>query len=234
MLVRYGGFAATPSAGNVKDQDVKDREFKDQAELAKMREIDPQSETRLTEALRRLAAASPQAAPPEVGAGLLGEFRRHHTRRRRIRRLGIASVVACLVLAVALVTTHTPAKNSQSAGLPATSAGATEKQETQAATSTAAVAAAPPRATVNTPKQVSDKHKSSRASASAANRTFLALPGYDPTVPLDELHVVRVQLPASALWQIGAPMTASAGTHNVTADFVVSQGGTPYAVRLVQ
>lgn len=78
------------------------------------------------------------------------------------------------------------------------------------------------------------KRQGSKTSASAANHAFVALPGYDPTVPLDELHVVRVQLPASALWQIGAPMSASAGMHNVTADFVVSQGGTPYAVRLVQ
>ncbi len=196
-----------------------------------MREINPQSETRLTEALRRLAAASPQSAPPEVGAGLLGEFRRHHTRRRRIRRLGIASLVACVALAVALARMHTPAKNSQSAGLPATSVGAQEKQETQAATPPA-----PPAVTAShvTPRQIPARHKNSGPSASATNRAFIALPGYDPTVPLDELHVVRVQLPASALWQIGAPMVASAGTHNVTADFVVSQGGTPYAVRLVQ
>ena len=196
-----------------------------------MREIDPHSETRLTEALRRLAAASSQSAPPEVGAGLLGEFRRHHTRRRRIRRLGIASIVACVALAVALAGMHTPAKNSQSAGLPATSVGTPEKQETQAATPPA-----PPAVTAShvKPRQIPARHKNSGPSASVANRAFLALPGYDPTVPLDELHVVRVQLPASALWQIGAPMIASAGTHNITADFVVSQGGTPYAVRLVQ
>ena len=86
------------------------------------------------------------------------------------------------------------------------------------------------------PRPVSANARSGKGSKSSrvASRTFIALPGYDRTVPLDELHVVRVQLPASALWQIGAPMTASAGTHNITADFVVSQGGTPYAVRLVQ
>jgi hypothetical protein len=195
-----------------------------------MREIDPQSETRLTEALRRLAASSPQSAPPEVGAGLLSEFRRHHTRRRRIRRLGIASLVTCLALAATLVTLHTPAKSSQSAGLPATSTGSPEKQEEQAA-KPVPVAVTTPHVT---PKQVSAKHKNSKASVGTASRAFVALPGYDPSVPLDELHVVRVQLPASALWQIGAPMTASAGMQSVTADFVVSQGGTPYAVRLVQ
>jgi hypothetical protein len=63
---------------------------------------------------------------------------------------------------------------------------------------------------------------------------FLALPGYDPAVPADELHVVRVQLPGSALWQIGAPMSPDSGARKFMADFVVSQDGTPYAVRLVQ
>ena len=68
----------------------------------------------------------------------------------------------------------------------------------------------------------------------ATNRPFLALPAYDPQVPLDQLQVVRVQLPASALWQMGAPVSANYGTRRMTADIVLSQGGTPYAVRLVQ
>jgi len=68
----------------------------------------------------------------------------------------------------------------------------------------------------------------------AANHAFLALPAYDPSVPLDDLQVVRVQLPASALWTIGAPIPADAGERRMLADFVVGQDGTAYAVRLVQ
>ena len=68
----------------------------------------------------------------------------------------------------------------------------------------------------------------------ATSRQFLALPGYDPAVPVDELHVVRVQLPASTLWQMGAPVSPDSGARKFMADFVVSQDGTPYAVRLVQ
>jgi hypothetical protein len=60
------------------------------------------------------------------------------------------------------------------------------------------------------------------------------LPGYDPAVPADELRVVRVQVPASALWQMGAPVSPDSGARKFMADFVVSQDGTPYAVRLVQ
>lgn len=197
-----------------------------------MREIDPQSE-RLTDALRRLAASSSQSAPPEVAVGLLGEFRRHHARRRRNRQLAIAGLAVCLVVAAVIIglPTHRSPNTtpSQTAKLPeATTTPAKQEQPAVAP----AVAVNP----VKRPpvKQVAANRKAVKTTVSAANRTFLALPGYDPTVPLDELHVVRMKLPASALWQMGAPVSANAGTHSMTADFVVSQGGTPYAVRLVQ
>jgi hypothetical protein len=41
-------------------------------------------------------------------------------------------------------------------------------------------------------------------------------------------------VPASALWQMGAPVSPDSGARRFMADFVVSQDGTPYAVRLVQ
>jgi hypothetical protein len=90
-------------------------------------------------------------------------------------------------------------------------------------------ATTPPR---SVKKQV--KPKTTNSNLAAASRQFLALPGYDPTVPADELHVVRVQVPASALWQMGAPVSPDSGARKFMADFVVSQDGTPYAVRLVQ
>ena len=197
-----------------------------------MREIDPQSE-QLTDALKRLAASSPQSAPPEVAAGLLGEFRRHHARRRRNRQLAIASLAVCIIVAAVVIgfPSHRSSNttSSQTAKLP--EATATPVKQEQPAV--APVVAINP---VKQPavKQIAANRKAVKPVANAANRTFLALPGYDPMVPLDELHVVRMQLPASALWQMGAPLSANVGTNNVTADFVVSQGGTPYAVRLVQ
>ncbi|HKV93500.1 MAG TPA: hypothetical protein VJW20_13215 [Candidatus Angelobacter sp.] len=197
-----------------------------------MRKIDPQSE-RLTDALRRLAASSPQSAPPQVAAGLLGEFRRHHARRRRNRQLAIAGLAICLVVAAVVIAlpSHRPSNtmSSQTAKLP--EATATPAKQEQPAV--APVAAINP---VKRPavKQIAANREPVKPTVNAANRAFLALPGYDPTVPLDELHVVRMQLPADALWQMGAPVSANAGSNSVTADFVVSQGGTPYAVRLVQ
>ncbi len=201
-----------------------------------MREIDPQSgdlksDARLSEALRGLAASSNRGAPAEIGAGLATAFRRHHTRRRRIRRAGISALVLCLSVLAAVLSTrfssHQKPGNEQ--GHTISSPTATKPSEAMPVTR---VVPAKPQAVV--------KRGAARASTrkvttqSASNRPFLALPAYDPSIPKDQMHVVRVHLPASELWQMGAPISASAGTRSMTADFVVGQGGTPYAVRLVQ
>src|SRR6478672_12189541 len=77
-----------------------------------MREIDPQSgdplkdsaaDTRLSEALRGLAAASRRGAPTELGAGLVTAFRRHHARRRLVRRMSMAALAACIALVAGLM-----------------------------------------------------------------------------------------------------------------------------------
>ena len=202
-----------------------------------MREIDPQSggpledagDARLSDALRGLAASSPQGAPGEVGAGLATAFRRHHARRRLIRRVSIGAIAAGLAVVVGLISMgsrsahQTPAKvivQEQPSGVPAKAPEA----------STIAKA-------VPTPTRPAAKHvkpKAANSSLASSGRQFLALPGYDPAVPADELRVVRVQVPASALWQMGAPVNPDSGARKFMADFVVSQDGTPYAVRLVQ
>jgi hypothetical protein len=198
-----------------------------------MREIDPQfgdskSDARLTEALRGLAASSGRSAPVEVGIGLAAAFRRHHARRRLVRRVSIGALVACLAFAAGLVimmrSAHrVPAKvivQQQPSGVPA--------KAPEAVSVAKAVATSPKSATKNVrPSKAGNNTVASR-------RQFLALPGYDPAVPAEELSIVRVQLPASALWQMGAPVSPDSGARKFMADFVVSQDGTPYAVRLVQ
>lgn len=207
-----------------------------------MREIDPQSgdplkdagDARLSDALRGLAASSRQGAPAEVGAGLATAFRRHHARRRLVRRVSIGAIAAGLAVVVGLISfgsrsTHqTPAKvivQEQPSGVPE------KAPEPATAAKTAAKAVPTPMRPVA--KRVKPKAANSNF-ASASGRQFLALPGYDPAVPADELRVVRVQVPASALWQMGAPVSPDSGARKFMADFVVSQDGTPYAVRLVQ
>src|SRR5260370_40750666 len=68
-----------------------------------MREIDTQSEDRLSAALRRLATNSSQGAPQELGATLKTEFHRRHVRRRRVRIAGFTTLAACLALFAAFL-----------------------------------------------------------------------------------------------------------------------------------
>ncbi|HET9839533.1 MAG TPA: hypothetical protein VFR84_14980 [Candidatus Angelobacter sp.] len=191
-----------------------------------MREIDPQSEARLTDGLRRLAAESPRSAPAEMGAELLGKFRRHHARRRLMRRGGTLALIGLVAFAVWMW--RSPAqRHSGQDNYAKTPSGTTQEKPT---VSPAPVVA---HGQPQQPKALTPP-RSLRAAASVANRAFLALPAYDPSMPKDDLQVVRVQLPASALWKIGAPVPADAGERRVMADFVVGQDGTAYAVRLVQ
>ncbi|HLK07391.1 MAG TPA: hypothetical protein VKV30_05610, partial [Candidatus Angelobacter sp.] len=206
--------------------------------LSEMREIDPQfgnphegvqQDPRLTRALRGLAASSHRGAPADVGASLATAFRRHHARRRLVRRVSVGAIAAGLAVVVGLMSlgSHAPHQvpgktvvREQPSGVPAK---APEDVIVAKAVPT------PPR-----PVRKRAKPQAANSSLASSSRQFLALPGYDPGVPADELRVVRVQVPASALWQMGAPVSPDSGARKFTADFVVSQDGTPYAVRLVQ
>jgi hypothetical protein len=201
-----------------------------------MREIDSQSgnpledtplDARLTGALRGLAASSRQGAPTEVGAGLATAFRRHHARRRLVRRVSVATLAACIILAASLLSMRSPHQEPAKAVVHEQPNGVPAK-----APEAVTVAKAVP--TPARPVKGHLKLKAANSSLASSRRQFLALPGYDPAVPADELRVVRVQVPASALWQMGAPVSPDSGARRFMADFVVSQDGTPYAVRLVQ
>ncbi|HZE80042.1 MAG TPA: hypothetical protein VE604_04015 [Candidatus Polarisedimenticolia bacterium] len=196
-----------------------------------MHEIDPQSgeplkDDVLTVALDRLAASSRQGAPPGVGAELATAFRRHHARRRLVRRMSVAALAACITIVAGLLSIRSP-RQIPTKAQPHEVAGSAPAQPVNA-TSPAAV-----RAKAVHPSVKHAKGKGA-TTAAASRREFLALPGYDPAVPAEQLSVVRVQLPASALWQMGAPVSPDSGARKFMADFVVAQDGTPYAVRLVQ
>jgi hypothetical protein len=202
-----------------------------------MHEIDPQSgdplkdsaaDARLSDALRGLAASSRRGAPAELGAGLVTAFRRHHARRRLVRRVSIGTLAACLALVFGLISMHSrheaPTKEivkEQPSVIPVKVPDAV----------TSAKAATTPERPIK--KQVKPKNTTNNLAA-VSRREFLALPGYDPAIPADELSIVRVRVPASALWQMGAPVSPDSGARKFMADFVVNQDGTPYAVRLVQ
>jgi len=201
-----------------------------------MREIDPQSgdplkdsaaDARLSDALRGLAASSRRGAPVEIGAGLATAFRRHHARRRLVRRATVAALAACLALVAGLI--------SMRARREAPSKEIVKEQPNVVPIKTPdAVTVAKTEETPSRPVKKQAKRKAASNLAAASRREFLALPGYDPAIPADELSIVRVRVPATALWQMGAPVSPDSGARKFMADFVVNQDGTPYAVRLVQ
>lgn len=195
-----------------------------------MSEIDPKfdggTDDRLKRALRNLAATSQDSAPAEIGGGLTTAFRRHHAKRKRIRRISIAGLVACIMAVAGLFFLRAPhrAENTTQAQVERVIAPAKAPEVTQ---------------TASVPKQRSTAvRKSTQArvapSTVAYSREFVALPAYNAAIPTDDLHIVRVQLPTSTLWQMGAPINPAAPDRRVLADFVVGQDGTPYGVRLVQ
>jgi hypothetical protein len=194
---------------------------------------DPSAERPLSEVMRRLAASSRQGAPAKIGAGLATAFRQHHTRRRRIRRMRIAGLVACFLAIAGLFflqrpRTPRPAQNATQAHIEPASLPVQVPEVKQTAS-----------IPVDKPKSVRNlshpnlSHPKVTATKVAYSREFVALPGYDPEVPVADLHIVRVQLPTSTLWQMGAPINPAGPDRRVLADFVVNQDGTPYGVRLV-
>jgi hypothetical protein len=213
-----------------------------------MSEIDPQFENlrtsdapgdaRLGEAMRRLAASSQQGAPMEIGSGLATAFRRHHTRRRRIRRVSIAGLMACSLAIAGLFflqtsRTQQPAQNSATR---APIEPANPPDQSPHAIQTASVLVDKPKSVhklLTQPLHPQVTATNATATKVAYSREFVALPGYDPEVPAEDLHIVRVQLPTSTLWQMGAPINPAGPERRVLADFVIGQDGTPYGVRLV-
>ncbi len=201
-----------------------------------MREIDSQSgdpledargDARLSEALHGLAASSHRGAPAEVGAGLATAFRRHHARRTLVRRMSVAALAACMALASGLISMRSR-HEAPSREIMKEQPGIVPARTPEAGTSAKAT-------TPERPIKKQAKSKSANGNlAAVSRREFLALPGYDPAIPAEELSIVRVRVPASALWQMGAPVSPDSGARKFMADFVVSQDGTPYAVRLVQ
>ena len=63
---------------------------------------------------------------------------------------------------------------------------------------------------------------------------FVALPIFDPDIPVGQSRVVRLELPGSALRLVGYPVDEELSERRVVTDVLLSQDGTPYAVRLVR
>jgi len=185
-----------------------------------------QSDNRLSAALRCLRAIAPGSAPPALGDRLKAEFRRYHLRRRRERNARILLAAACLAASVGAFLILRPRTSNTAAihepiqtTLPSkanVSAGATEPKPTQLRT-----------------VRNHGSNRTRKSLANASNR-FVALPTFDPAIPIDHLEMVRVDLPGRALRLVGFPVSEEVADSRVVADVLLAQDGTPYALRLVQ
>lgn len=199
----------------------------------------PQKEA-LSEALRELAAESPQASP-ELGARLTSEFARHHQRRRLRNRVAIAvGLASCLAISVALFRTGkqtAPVKvvepASQTAKTPSPEPKTAASESPEIPSPSIAKVAAKPRIRSRPTMETGNRRPEPPVAASTAG-DFVALPTFDPSIPLGVSRMVRVDMPGSALQLIGYPVDGQLLDRRIVADVLVGQDGMPYAVRLVQ
>jgi hypothetical protein len=188
-------------------------------------------ESRLSAALRRLSATAPRSAPQALGDMLKDEFRRHHFRRRRERNARILLTTACLAafaIMSFLLRLHVPRKSASHEPVPI------------APSLQAKIPAGRPELRVpRESQQKVDKTNTLKGKRKApvpevAENRFVALPTFDPAIPIDHSEMVRVDLPGRALRLVGFPISEEIADRRVVADVLLAQDGTPYALRLVQ
>ena len=190
----------------------------------------------LSQALRNLAAASPKGAPPELGDRLKGAFARHHSRRRKRIAALTGSVVLGLLLAFTLLwvrPSHLRPPNladQPRREVPTVVAKATDCGTVPATNSARATHARRQKPTVKT----GNARSRSATPTVIASSDFIALPSFDPDIPIGQARMIRVELPGSDLQIIGYPVYEDLLQRRVLADVLVGQDGQPYAVRLIQ
>jgi hypothetical protein len=194
-------------------------------------------------ALREASAESAELqAPPRLETLLLQEFRREKsaTASRGVRWQLAAFGVAAAVLLALGITLHrqhlvTPGgMNAMQNSAQVSSQTAAQTSDNSAATKTGATAPdSDAQASVNHTQSIANSAHVARAHDTEYTTAYMPLPyAYDPS-ELEGGAVVRVVLPRAALVSYGLPVEGMGVADQVTADMVVSQDGTPQAIRLV-
>jgi hypothetical protein len=165
--------------------------------------------------LRSLAAREvTRTAPPRVEAALLGEFRRQSgtaARRRLQWQLSMLGAAALLVLALGI------SLHRGIIRLPGLTQVAGAIGQPLASSETAVNNIAP----------------SLQSDETADAPVFIALPYADDPAALEGGAVVRVVLSPAALASLGFDVVDVSDTSEIPAELVVSDDGTPQAIRLV-
>jgi hypothetical protein len=210
--------------------------------------MNPQRDA-LSEALHELAAEAPEASP-ELHARLGAAFLQHHARRRMKQRLAVAmALVACVAIWV-----YWPRPNGQVAMNQTVAPVSQTEQTSPIAAKTVQSAASEPKVLPKRVKPVEaptvatsamKPHVATRKVQELRNSTveppattarsadFIALPTFDPAIPLGESRMIRMDLTGSALQLIGYPVDGQLLDRRIVTDVLVGQDGMPYAVRLV-
>ncbi len=196
------------------------------------------SDKLLSKALHELADESPRGASPELSLEIKAAFARHHARRRRNRMAFAAVLATCLLFSLVWLHISRTSRPLTTAKNPAVTSHPAASSSTEAArrSGTATVTKAP---NVQAISKAGSKARSKVPSnhvdpAPVATADFVALPTFDPSVPPGPSHMVRLELPGSALQLIGYPVDGDLLQRRVLTDVLVGQDGMPYAVRLVQ
>jgi hypothetical protein len=195
----------------------------------------------LDRALRALTAQEAGLqAPARVEANLLREFRRQKTAgwRRKVRWQAAAiGIAAAMLLAVGASLYHRIARSSGSGSVTQTPAAGPVLPLTANSTEHSAPAVIQPQPAASA---VPAKHGGSVESAlsseprnSEDSATFIPLPYADDPAAVDEGAVVRVVLSRATLASFGLTEAPEMRDDSVSADLLVSEDGTPQAIRLV-
>lgn len=186
-------------------------------------------------ALRSLAQESgSSAASPRVEAALLREFQRVKQagqQRRIYRQLATLGTAAAILIALGLGVHYRIVSQAPNTPPRAANTAVTPAAETPVTSATPALPisdkAVSAANTESKPASVDQPDDNEYA------EEFVPVPYADDPAALEGGAIVRVTLPRSALASFGLPIAESDGTDRVSADLVVSQDGTPQAIRLV-
>jgi hypothetical protein len=165
------------------------------------------NELDLMDGLRALAASEPQAASPVVEQKLLAMFRARNARRKRVIWGSVAGAVAAAAVVVALLV-RVPAPKQA-------------KIQDAIVQSVPADSAAP-------------QARFAVVRADDVTYSFYQLPDAADLPPVETAMVVRVEMPALSLQQMGVPLGDNLGADPVEADVLMGQDGLARGVRLIQ
>lgn len=176
-------------------------------------------------------------APARVETALMAEFRRAHpaVAPRQVNKVkwdvawfAVAAMVL-LALGLALYKRHVSIPSVPNAPSSVANVSSTSSSATQSAAQPATPSFAENASAQAAPGDSADTYSGNTEYASE----FVPLPYADGLSDSDSGTVVRVDLPRSSLASMGIPVSGLTAGDRVVADLVVSEDGTPQAIRLV-